>query len=157
MVYVSAAIKPFTPTDLRELLSKARTHNSSVGITGLLLYHKMSFFQILEGQADAVTLLFSHIERDPRHNRVMLLSRKEAGERNFGACASKMARLLAELQHCGTMPGGLDKTAAWQRKRMSRARCGRKWSGAIRMVSRKAIVLPAAIRCRFTLRRKPGH
>jgi hypothetical protein len=85
MVYVSAALKPFTPTDLRELLLKARAHNSSLGVTGLLLYHKLSFFQILEGQAEEVTTLFSRIERDPRHHRVLLLSRKDAAERNFGA------------------------------------------------------------------------
>lgn len=85
MVYVSAATKPFTQTDLQELLLKARTHNSSVGVTGLLLYHKLSFFQILEGQAEEVSKLFSRIERDPRHHRVMLLSRKDAAERNFGA------------------------------------------------------------------------
>jgi hypothetical protein len=84
MVYVSAATKPFTPADLRELLAKARTHNSSVGVTGLLLYHKLSFFQILEGQAQVVTPLFSRIERDPRHHSVLLLSKKDAAERNFG-------------------------------------------------------------------------
>jgi hypothetical protein len=85
MVYVSAATKPFTQMGLRELLLKARTHNTSAGATGLLLYHKLSFFQILEGYAEDVTTLFSRIERDPRHDRVMLLSRKDAAERNFGA------------------------------------------------------------------------
>jgi hypothetical protein len=85
MVYVSAATIPFTPKDLRELLSKAKAHNGSVGGTGLLLYHKLSFFQILEGQAEEVTTLFSRIERNPRHHRILLLSRKEAAERNFGA------------------------------------------------------------------------
>ena len=84
-VYVSAATKPFTQPELRELLSKARTHNSSVGITGLLLYHKQSFFQVLEGEEADVTSLFASIERDKRHNRVLLLSKKNVEERNFGA------------------------------------------------------------------------
>jgi hypothetical protein len=86
LVYASAATKPFTQKALRELLSKARTFNSSVGISGLLLYHERSFFQILEGPEEAVMPLYAHIGRDPRHERVLLLSKKEKQEvRNFAA------------------------------------------------------------------------
>ncbi|MES2308187.1 MAG: BLUF domain-containing protein [Verrucomicrobiota bacterium] len=42
LVYVSAATKPFSLIELRELLSKARKNNTSVGVTGLLLYHQNS-------------------------------------------------------------------------------------------------------------------
>ncbi len=84
IVYASAATRPFTNLDLRELLLKARIHNSSVGITGLLLYHKLSFFQILEGNEQEVVPLLAHIERDPRHDRVLLLSKKEVDVQNFG-------------------------------------------------------------------------
>lgn len=85
LVYVSAATRPFTQPALRELLSKARTFNSSVNISGLLLYHERSFFQILEGEEENVTPLFAHIGLDPRHDRVLLLSKQEVEERNFGA------------------------------------------------------------------------
>ncbi len=85
LVYVSAATKPLIPTDLRELLSKARTFNSSVGVSGLLLYRDRSFFQILEGQEEDVEPLYERIGRDPRHNRLMLLSKQTVQERNFGA------------------------------------------------------------------------
>lgn len=84
-VYVSAAVKPFAQTQLRELLSKARTFNSSAGITGLLLYHNLSFFQVLEGEEADVSALYASIERDKRHDRVLLLSKQVAEERNFGA------------------------------------------------------------------------
>jgi hypothetical protein len=84
LVYVSAATKPFTQPQLRELLAKARKHNSGKDITGLLLYHQRSFFQILEGEVDAVNLLFNLIGKDARHNCVVLLSRSEVKERNFG-------------------------------------------------------------------------
>jgi Sensors of blue-light using FAD len=43
LIYVSAATKPFTQAGLRELLAKARANNSTVCVTGLLLYHKESF------------------------------------------------------------------------------------------------------------------
>lgn len=84
LVYASAAINPFSPTDLRELLSKARENNSSIGVTGLLLYHNQSFFQILEGEEEDVAPLFARIGRDRRHDRVLLLSKKNSKERNFG-------------------------------------------------------------------------
>jgi hypothetical protein len=85
IVYASAAINPFSQPALRELLAKARTFNSRAGITGLLLYHNLSFFQILEGHEEDVRSLFDRIGRDPRHDRVMLLSKKDVEERNFGA------------------------------------------------------------------------
>jgi len=85
LVYASAAAAPFTRNQLRDLLSQSRKFNSGVGITGLLLYHKLSFFQILEGPEQSVTSLYARIERDPRHHSVLLLSKKEGKERNFGA------------------------------------------------------------------------
>ena len=85
LAYASAATKPFTANELRDLLLKARTNNSNLGITGLLLYHKRSFFQILEGAEEDVTPLFGVIGRDPRHERVVLLSKTVEEERSFGA------------------------------------------------------------------------
>ena len=55
VTYVSAACHPFTEAELCELLLHAKTNNSKGVITGLLLYHRMSFFQILEGTEADVT------------------------------------------------------------------------------------------------------
>lgn len=84
LVYASAAANPFSQAELRGLLSKARARNSTVGITGLLLYHNQSFFQILEGEEEDTDSIFARIGRDPRHNRILLLSKKNIEERNFG-------------------------------------------------------------------------
>lgn len=84
LIYASAAVKPFSENDLRELLLKARTHNSSIQVSGLLLYNHGSFFQVLEGAAEDVDPLYERIGRDPRHHRVLLLSRKKTAERCFG-------------------------------------------------------------------------
>jgi FAD-dependent sensor of blue light len=83
-VYVSAATKRFDQQELRDLLSMARVYNASKALTGLLLYEKQSFFQILEGPTEEVDGLFARIERDPRHDRVLLLARQEIKDRNFG-------------------------------------------------------------------------
>lgn len=84
LVYVSRAVAAFTPSDLRELLEKARTNNTRIQVTGLLLYHNLSFFQILEGAQEHVLPLFTQIGKDKRHDNVLLLSKKTVEERNFG-------------------------------------------------------------------------
>jgi hypothetical protein len=84
LIYASAAVKPFSGNDLRKLLLKARTNNSAIGVSGLLLYNHGSFFQVLEGEAENVNPLFERIGRDPRHNQVLLLSRKDVEEPCFG-------------------------------------------------------------------------
>ena len=84
LVYVSGGVKPFSPSDLGSLLQIARAKNEQVGVTGLLLYHKQSFFQILEGESEAVAKTFARIAQDKRHHRLMLLSKLDSKERSFG-------------------------------------------------------------------------
>lgn len=81
--YASAATEPFSQEELEELLAKAREKNSSLGVTGMLLYHEGSFIQILEGQEQVVTDLYAKIAEDPRHANAMLLFKSEATERSF--------------------------------------------------------------------------
>ncbi len=85
LIYASAATKPFNQDDLRELLLKARTTNSGLDISGLLLYHRLSFFQILEGEEQVVDELYGRICHDPRHSRLVLLSKATVKKRTFGA------------------------------------------------------------------------
>ena len=85
LVYASAAAREFKPAELHELLTLARQRNAAINVTGLLLYHRQSFFQILEGEANDVMAVYARIERDQRHHRVLLLSRSETDTRNFGA------------------------------------------------------------------------
>lgn len=83
-VYASAETKPFGPSDLDELLLKARSKNEGDEITGLLLYHEGSFLQILEGDEDAVKATVARIETDDRHDDVRLIFRGEIDQRSFG-------------------------------------------------------------------------
>ncbi len=84
LVYASAATTAFGQSDLRELLTKARATNTNLKVTGLLLYHNHSFFQILEGEEEPVLSLFARIGKDKRHHSVLLLSKQTVEERNFG-------------------------------------------------------------------------
>src|SRR5205823_4304594 len=53
IIYASASVQPFSSRQLTDLLARARAHNRTVAVSGLLLYHQGSFLQVLEG-ADSV-------------------------------------------------------------------------------------------------------
>lgn len=83
LAYASAATRPFSTQELSELLRKARENNEARGITGLLVHHAGSFFQVLEGEDQIVDEVFHNIKQDPRHDRVMQVMRCEIEERDF--------------------------------------------------------------------------
>ena len=83
LIYVSAAKNLFNPAELRELLRLARIKNQRLGVTGMLLYHEGSFLQVLEGPLSAVEPLLETMNHDKRHQKVMLLLRREIEARNF--------------------------------------------------------------------------
>ena len=84
VVYSSAAVAPFSETQLTELLARARTKNERLAVSGMLLYHEGSFLQVLEGDASVLESLFSNISADKRHHRVVALLKREVDERHFG-------------------------------------------------------------------------
>jgi hypothetical protein len=73
IVYVSLAAQDLAQDELLNLLDKARSYNAQHGITGLLLYHRREFLQLIEGERSAVETLFESIFRDPRHQQVHTL------------------------------------------------------------------------------------
>lgn len=83
LVCISSAVRDFTVMDLCEMLASFRSRNATLGITGTLLYHDLTFMQILEGEEAAVRTLFARIAKDPRHTGVMTLMDEEVPERAF--------------------------------------------------------------------------
>lgn len=83
LVYLSTALKPFSETDLVELLEKSRRNNAKREVTGMLLYKKRHFMQALEGPEQEVRALAEIIRADPRHFGVVVLLEGFAEERHF--------------------------------------------------------------------------
>ena len=81
--YVSTQTRPMDGKGLLEILKAARRSNEDVEITGLLLHREDSFFQVLEGEEDAVRQVFEKIQRDPRHERVKVLFEGPIEAREF--------------------------------------------------------------------------
>jgi Sensors of blue-light using FAD len=83
LLYASRAVDA-SQGAIEAILSQSRMANPSSGITGILCYSGAIFLQAIEGGRMAVSDLYSHIQRDPRHKDVVLLHYEEITERRFG-------------------------------------------------------------------------
>lgn len=68
---------------LAAILASAVRHNTSNGITGMLLYSGGNFLQVLEGARDAVQATYQRICLDPRHHNATLLLEQQVPQRHF--------------------------------------------------------------------------
>jgi Sensors of blue-light using FAD len=83
LLYASRAVDT-QPEAIDGILAKSRQFNPASGITGILCYGGGIFLQAIEGGRNAVSELYSHIQRDARHKDVVLLHYEEILERRFG-------------------------------------------------------------------------
>lgn len=84
IAYVSHQVHDFTDEDVLELMIAARQKNANLEITGLLLFHKPVFLQLLEGPPAAIDKLIAEIIADERHKDVAIIfSRDNCPEREF--------------------------------------------------------------------------
>ena len=83
LLYASRAID-LSAEAIDAILSQSRQHNPECGITGILCYGGGIFLQAIEGGRMAVSELYGHIQKDPRHKDVVLLHYEEIAERRFG-------------------------------------------------------------------------
>lgn len=83
IIYVSLASHAMRQAELLGLLDEARVSNEARGITGLLMYHRHEFLQLLEGEHDQVEALFATICRDQRHQQVHAIWEGPVQARSF--------------------------------------------------------------------------
>lgn len=84
LMYISKKTEHFLVEDLIQILNVSRKKNKQLGITGVLIYNKGYFLQIIEGDVDAVTSLFyEHILKDKRHENVSVFSQGFIENRDF--------------------------------------------------------------------------
>ena len=65
--YVSRATRPLSAAELYDIIRVAQNRNTTLGITGALMYADGYFAQCLEGDPFQVTERIAVIRRDPRH------------------------------------------------------------------------------------------
>ncbi|MBV2217630.1 MAG: BLUF domain-containing protein, partial [Diaphorobacter sp.] len=97
LLYVSRAVDTSSEA-IEAILTQSRQHNPASGITGVLCYGGGIFLQAIEGGRSAVSDLYGHIQRDPRHKDVELLHYEEIAARRFGGWTMGKVN-LSKLNH----------------------------------------------------------
>lgn len=91
LIYTSKAVNLMQDEELQQILEDARRRNLSHNITGILVYIEGEFFskpggrfmQVLEGEENAVKVIYEKIKHDLRHHSVTLLNEAVISKRNF--------------------------------------------------------------------------
>jgi len=82
-IYASCATSPFSQQQLVDLLKQSRENNERSDITGILLYNRGTFIQLLEGEEQTIKSLYQKIDKDPRHKLMFTLMEGHKDERQF--------------------------------------------------------------------------
>jgi hypothetical protein len=84
-VYRSVAVPPMlAKVELANILASARRRNLADGITGMLLYYRGEFVQILEGKKQSVDKVYqNHIGPDARHSAISIVCQNPIASRSF--------------------------------------------------------------------------
>ncbi len=101
--YLSTAARPLSSSDLVDILEISRANNFRRGITGILLYKRGNFLQLIEGEEAQVRSLAAHIDHDPRHIAITPLISGFAKERQYPDWTMAFADLESEAVR--SLPG----------------------------------------------------
>src|SRR6187402_1384571 len=83
IIYTSYATIDFNDDLLKSLLIQLRDRNKRMNITGMLFYFDSTFIQLIEGDKNAVKLLYQDICNDTRHKNVVTLKQGEIANRYY--------------------------------------------------------------------------
>jgi adenylate cyclase len=94
IMYVSTATRTLSGAEVDEIGRISSRNNLKLGITGILFSAHEFFFQILEGDEDAVDQTLVRIRSDPRHRDLLILkAEQDISERLFGKWSMRTIRL----------------------------------------------------------------
>jgi hypothetical protein len=83
ILYCSVLSPDQNPAIVGQIVADARARNARNGITGLLVFDGMRFYQHLEGPGDGVIRLMSRIEMDTRHAQVRVVYEGALAQRRY--------------------------------------------------------------------------
>ena len=104
IIYSSAAKSHFGSEELLTLLGSARSKNTSLNISGMLLHIEGSFLQVIEGNESDIDALFETISQDPRHGNIVTIVRESIPRRAFSDWSMGFADISRE---------DLERTSGW--------------------------------------------
>jgi len=83
ILYVSSIAPDASATVVADIVGKARLHNRSLEITGLLVFDGMRFCEQMEGSQADVMALLARIETDIRHSNLQVVHQGPLAARRF--------------------------------------------------------------------------
>lgn len=92
-VYRSKSRPGLGDADITQILAQSRRHNPTLGVSGMLLFGRGRFIQLIEGPGPAVERTYRRILSDPRHADVVLVYDGSGEPRRFMEWAMGFARI----------------------------------------------------------------
>ncbi len=107
LIYASEASAPMQVDDIEGILNDARRKNRSLDLTGILMFDRQFFLQVIEGDPQQLSDLYARLARDARHKRLKILqfdaiSQRSFGDWSMGFAAASNANQQVYLQHGAT-------------------------------------------------------
>lgn len=91
MIYVSQTVTEAPEDKLAAILKTARKNNEKHDLTGLMVYNRKYFLQVIEGSRPAVSQLLGNLFRDPRHEKMEVLEFDAIEQRLFSHWSMQFA------------------------------------------------------------------
>ncbi len=83
LVYVSKRKAKCTEEEINNILAACKRNNPNLGITGVLLYSRDKFIQLVEGENKTIMSLYDKIRDDSRHENCVMVSLSPIKEKSF--------------------------------------------------------------------------
>lgn len=94
IIYISTVNRQLSAAEIDGIGQVSVRNNRKVGITGVLISVHDYFFQVLEGEEDAISTVVERIRRDPRHRDMRILkAENDIAERMFPKWSMRTIRL----------------------------------------------------------------
>jgi len=97
IIYISTVNRHLSDGEIESIGQVSARNNREVGITGVLISVHDYFFQVLEGEEEAIAAVVARIRRDPRHRDMHILKAEcDISERQFPKWSMRTIRLAAD-------------------------------------------------------------
>lgn len=83
LIYASIRTEKCPDSQVDKIMESSTKNNKHVDITGVLLYSKSKFLQVIEGEKTHILKLYDDIKKDDRHKNIAMISLKPIDERYF--------------------------------------------------------------------------
>lgn len=83
LIYLSTATQDIPLADVNRIVARSQVRNRQLDVTGMLLFNRPEFVQVLEGRREALDDVIARIAADPRHRAVRIIDRSAVTTRHF--------------------------------------------------------------------------